>query len=127
MHKNYVDRLRQYEQLITALFRVGARGGEQEKYRTIRFSRQAAEIALLDECLAAGQPIPALDLARRARAGRSQAVIPVVRRGAPKSAQTVSRSTGRVLQRRSPNRHSVTTAGSSPSGSSVTTLPAVGF
>jgi hypothetical protein len=60
-HKRHVEDLRQCEQKIEALFRVGARGGEAEKYATARFNRETAEIALVEACIAAGLPYPTFD------------------------------------------------------------------
>ena len=60
-HKRHVEFLRQLEQKIEALFKVGARGGEAEKYGTARYNRETAEIALAEACIAANQSYPTFD------------------------------------------------------------------
>jgi hypothetical protein len=62
-HKRHVEDVRQCEQKIEALFDVGARGGEAEKYATARYHRETAEIALVEACIAAGLPYPTFDAA----------------------------------------------------------------
>jgi hypothetical protein len=53
--KQYVLRVRQAEEKIKALYDVGARGGEAEKYAKVKSCREAAEIALIKAQLAEGQ------------------------------------------------------------------------
>ena len=52
----------QLEQKITALFNVGARTGEAEKYATIKAARESAELELVALCIAEGQAYPLREL-----------------------------------------------------------------
>ncbi len=61
----HVERIRhlvQLEQKITALFNVGARTGEAEKYATIKAARESAELELVALCIAEGQAYPLREL-----------------------------------------------------------------
>ncbi|HEY1785831.1 MAG TPA: hypothetical protein VGG30_09795 [Pirellulales bacterium] len=60
-HKKRVAFFRQIEQRIEALSKVGVRGGEATKYATARYNRESAVIALMETCMATGQPYPRFD------------------------------------------------------------------
>ena len=57
-HVQHVQNLGQIKQKIEALWNVGARGGEAEKYAQAKYSVESAQIALVDHCLAAGLEYP---------------------------------------------------------------------
>jgi len=58
-HVERIEYLWQLQISIEHLFRKGLRGGEAEKMYRMEYGLADAEIALIDECVAEGQPYPA--------------------------------------------------------------------
>jgi hypothetical protein len=59
----HIKRVQNFGQLLNgveSLYNVGARGGEAEKYAAVKYCLETAQIALVDACVADGQPYPAV-------------------------------------------------------------------
>jgi hypothetical protein len=60
-HVRHVQFVGRKHAKIEALYKVGARGGEAEKYNTSKHELESAQIALVEECIAAGREYPAFE------------------------------------------------------------------